>query len=285
MELTLKVLTGKYSGQVIKVHHEKFLIGRGEQCHLRPHSDAISRQHCALSQRGADVIVEDLGSRNGTIVNGEKITGPTVIHSGDQLIIGQLVFEVVMPLVRKTSAPTGDTVSSTAKVDTTSMKPAAAPPASPPAQGVPATKPVAVDPAPGIAASAVPKPAQPLKPAEPGLAAAKLPKVRSIDDVAQRVTAKKGDPEDQDISDWLMADDLESLTDTRTIQITSTQQMELLNAADDTVNETGNMSDSKAANKKEKVYGKLPPVPKPANAAKDSREAAAEALRKMMKNR
>jgi hypothetical protein len=119
----------------------------------------------------------------------------------------------------------------------------------------------------------------------PSLGGPRHPKIQSVEDVAKRVSSKKG-ADDGDIDDWLSDDNLDNLNDTRTIQITPAQQAELLasaeaeEAADEAAEKA---SDSKASNKK--VYGKLPPVPKQVNAAKDSREAAADVLRKMLKNR
>ena len=48
MELTIKLLSGRSKGQEIRIPSNKFLIGRAEDCHLRPHSDLISRHHCVL---------------------------------------------------------------------------------------------------------------------------------------------------------------------------------------------------------------------------------------------
>jgi DNA-binding NtrC family response regulator len=48
----------------------------------------VSRQHARAVRRGADVVVEDLGSRNGTRVNGVRIDGPTRVSSGDEITVG-----------------------------------------------------------------------------------------------------------------------------------------------------------------------------------------------------
>jgi serine phosphatase RsbU (regulator of sigma subunit) len=52
--------------------------------------DGLSREHFALERQGTDWTVRDLGSTNGTFVNGTRITGPTVLRSRDQITAGQL---------------------------------------------------------------------------------------------------------------------------------------------------------------------------------------------------
>jgi pSer/pThr/pTyr-binding forkhead associated (FHA) protein len=94
MELRLKVLGGKQAGQEIPIAGPKFLIGRGEECQLRPNSDAVSRQHCMLQLEDGRATVCDLGSRNGTLVNDQRVEGRYTLKTGDRLTIGQLRFEV-----------------------------------------------------------------------------------------------------------------------------------------------------------------------------------------------
>ncbi len=80
MDCTLKVMSGKYAGQLIKIPGTSFLIGRSEECQLRPHSDLISRQHCQLTIEGEQVTAADKGSRNGTFVNGVRVTEYVLDH-------------------------------------------------------------------------------------------------------------------------------------------------------------------------------------------------------------
>ncbi len=94
MELTLKVVSGKHAGQKLRIPTPKFLIGRGEDCHLRPNSDLVSRHHCILFVGDSGAAVRDLNSRNGTFVNDERISGDRPLRAGDRLKIGQLTFEV-----------------------------------------------------------------------------------------------------------------------------------------------------------------------------------------------
>ncbi len=89
----LKVVGGKHSGQVIPLNRRKFLIGREQDCQLRPNSDMVSRHHCVFSVDDFSVRLRDLGSTNGTLVNGEKIRRETVLEHGDRIVIGNLEFE------------------------------------------------------------------------------------------------------------------------------------------------------------------------------------------------
>ena len=96
MLFKLKVTKGANAGQEIIIDKDKFLIGRADDCNLRPHSDAISRRHCVIINSAKGVGVRDLKSRNGTVVNGKKITGDKRLRNGDLLEVGPLSFEVVL---------------------------------------------------------------------------------------------------------------------------------------------------------------------------------------------
>jgi len=94
MELTLKLLAGSSAGKEIRVPRNKFLIGRAEDCHLRPHSDMVSRHHCVLLIEEGFCAVRDFGSKNGTLVNEERVVGQRELKNGDKLKIGVLEFEI-----------------------------------------------------------------------------------------------------------------------------------------------------------------------------------------------
>ena len=94
MDVKLIVVGGKNSGQAIPVSGPKFFIGRGEDCQLRPRSDRVSRQHCAIVQEEGLVLVRDFGSKNGTFVNGEPVKAERELKAGDRLKVGPLEFDV-----------------------------------------------------------------------------------------------------------------------------------------------------------------------------------------------
>jgi len=93
MIVQLVVASGSRAGQIIPVSVEKFIVGRAEDCHLKPRSEVISRYHCAILV-GDDVVVRDLGSKNGVHLNGEKINAEQKLKNSDLLAIGPLEFYV-----------------------------------------------------------------------------------------------------------------------------------------------------------------------------------------------
>jgi len=101
MQVRLKILQGSNSGKEVKVPVPKCLIGRGDECHLRPQSEAISRRHCVIITSDTEVAVRDLNSRNGTYVNGERVAEETLLLTGDVLKVGPLEFEL---LIEQTAA-------------------------------------------------------------------------------------------------------------------------------------------------------------------------------------
>ena len=95
MKLKLKVLCGVYSGRVLTIDKSGFLVGRADECDLRLKSHNVSRHHCRILFENSQVIVEDLGSSNGTYVNGTRIEGRHLVREGDQITIQPLQFEVL----------------------------------------------------------------------------------------------------------------------------------------------------------------------------------------------
>ncbi|MEU9981612.1 DUF1707 and FHA domain-containing protein [Streptomyces sp. NPDC050856] len=69
-------------------------IGRDPANGLRLSHDTVSRSHAELSLRGGRWVLRDLGSTNGTTVNGHRVTGETVVRSGDMVSFGQMAFRL-----------------------------------------------------------------------------------------------------------------------------------------------------------------------------------------------
>lgn len=90
MDVILKVLEGAKTGTKIAVKKDEFLVGRSQKCSLCVGSSSVSRRHCQITRNGTTVTIKDLGSRNGTLVNGNKIEGEVELTSGDELGIGTL---------------------------------------------------------------------------------------------------------------------------------------------------------------------------------------------------
>lgn len=232
MDLKLKVSVGKNAGQELRIPAPKFLIGRGEDCQLRPKSDLISRHHCVLLIDEESVALRDLGSRNGTFVNDERVLGEVELKTGDRIKFGPLEFDVEISAV----AP-----------------------------------------------------------------AKKLPAVTSIKEAAERAAGGRG-TDDIDVASWLGSDD-PTTADIATRELRSAETEEIhgshtvtdatvadlnaadLNAADlppsDSASDTTSVVQPAHASKPKGKPGKLPVAPMKA----DSREAAADVLRKFFQRR
>jgi len=94
MVAKLVVATGKNAGKTIALKRTRLLIGRADECDIRPLSDEVSRRHCAVIVEPEGISVEDLRSRNGTFVNGKRIEARTLLADGDMLRIGSLELKV-----------------------------------------------------------------------------------------------------------------------------------------------------------------------------------------------
>src|SRR3954447_14533534 len=94
MKIQLIVVQGKPEGKAIPLNGPRFMIGRGEGCNLRPNSDQVSREHTEITVKDEAVTVRDLGSRNGTFLNGKRLGGPGALKNGDLLQVGPLTFAV-----------------------------------------------------------------------------------------------------------------------------------------------------------------------------------------------
>ncbi|MCB9709366.1 MAG: FHA domain-containing protein [Myxococcales bacterium] len=71
------------------------LIGRSDACGIVVKHNSVSRLHAALRLTDGGLLIEDLGSRNGTAVNGKRIQGAVLVMPGDVVILGQMVVDVV----------------------------------------------------------------------------------------------------------------------------------------------------------------------------------------------
>jgi pSer/pThr/pTyr-binding forkhead associated (FHA) protein len=96
MQVKLRVIGGKNDGKELEIKVPEFLIGRGDGVNLRPKSDLISRHHCAVILEDGQAFIKDLESRNGTHLNGERISGKVKMQVGDRLRVGRLQFEVLI---------------------------------------------------------------------------------------------------------------------------------------------------------------------------------------------
>ncbi len=77
--------------RIIPLDRDRLVIGRLPECDVVLAQREASRMHAAIVRDGADYYVEDLGSRNGTFVNGERVEGRRQLRDGDEVSIGNVV--------------------------------------------------------------------------------------------------------------------------------------------------------------------------------------------------
>jgi predicted component of type VI protein secretion system len=91
----LSIVSGPHAGETIEIHRGKLLVGREEDCQLRPDSEFVSRHHCVILLDEYTLRVRDLGSKNGTFVNGHRIgAGERILLHGDMVAIGEMMCQV-----------------------------------------------------------------------------------------------------------------------------------------------------------------------------------------------
>lgn len=71
---------------------EGAVLGRGEQAEIRLDDPFASSRHARLLRQGGIIVIEDLGSTNGTYLNEELLSGPQPLHQGDRVRIGDSEF-------------------------------------------------------------------------------------------------------------------------------------------------------------------------------------------------
>jgi diguanylate cyclase (GGDEF)-like protein len=83
----LMVMVGKSAGQVFRLTKSRTTIGRSKQAEIVLDDEGISRVHCAFTNDAGGWSVEDVGSTNGTIVNGERVSSIS-LQAGDRVQVG-----------------------------------------------------------------------------------------------------------------------------------------------------------------------------------------------------
>jgi diguanylate cyclase (GGDEF)-like protein len=81
----LIVLRGANVGEMYKLSKHESIVGRGQNVDVEILDDGASRRHAQIKMTDEGPIIEDLGSRNGTYVNGERISMPVTLHEGDKI--------------------------------------------------------------------------------------------------------------------------------------------------------------------------------------------------------
>ncbi|MCA3013460.1 MAG: FHA domain-containing protein [Myxococcaceae bacterium] len=95
-QYALKFISGKYQGGEFPLKVTKpCVIGRSSELDMVLVEDMVSRKHAKITWVQGKLNIEDLGSTNGTFVNGEKILKPSRIKEGDRILIGTSILKLV----------------------------------------------------------------------------------------------------------------------------------------------------------------------------------------------
>jgi DNA-binding NtrC family response regulator/pSer/pThr/pTyr-binding forkhead associated (FHA) protein len=101
-------LPGGESSRVVPVADgAEVVFGRQSGSQVWIDHDAVSRRHAMVRRRGIQIIVEDLGSRNGTLVNGTPITTPRRLSPGDEITVGPAIAIVATTTAMRRRTPVG----------------------------------------------------------------------------------------------------------------------------------------------------------------------------------
>ena len=121
MNYSLQVVRGRSEANTLKLMDGVNSIGRHDDCVIRIRSSQVSRRHCELFEEEDKLILRDLGSSNGTFVNGKRVLGKQTLKPGDVLTIGGVTLRV--DLLRGASKPAeGSSASQPAAGDTAEVK-------------------------------------------------------------------------------------------------------------------------------------------------------------------
>ncbi|MDP8943540.1 MAG: FHA domain-containing protein, partial [Actinomycetota bacterium] len=94
--------SGEGKGVTVRVEGERFVVGSGAECHLIVRDERAAPLHAYLETRAdGRVVLHDLGSEQGTFVNGERIDAPALLEGDEEIRVGDttLVASVAEPEV------------------------------------------------------------------------------------------------------------------------------------------------------------------------------------------
>jgi serine phosphatase RsbU (regulator of sigma subunit)/pSer/pThr/pTyr-binding forkhead associated (FHA) protein len=92
MQREIQILSPDGQTRIVPLEGQRISLGRSsitELCY--PDDSGLSRQHLAFEREGEDWTIRDLGSKNGTLLNGVRITAPQVLKPGDRVTAGHLI--------------------------------------------------------------------------------------------------------------------------------------------------------------------------------------------------
>jgi len=86
--------SGPNTGKIYPLEAPEILIGRDASNGIAINDAEVSRKHAKLSLQGSAYVIQDLGSTNGSFVNGQRITGSQVLNPGDMVSFGENIVVV-----------------------------------------------------------------------------------------------------------------------------------------------------------------------------------------------
>ena len=150
---------GSSSQQEYELGGEATIFGREAMNDVALYDPEVSRRHAQITFQGGRYIIEDLGSTNGTFVNGRRITTPTPLHNGDVIEMGESVsITFQSPVSAMDMDETVADADDIQAVSPTSQPQSIPPPTTPPAGFQSATPQAATDPYSGPQESLPPPP-------------------------------------------------------------------------------------------------------------------------------
>ena len=92
----LRFISGKYQGGEFPLRmNREIIIGRSSDLDMVLVEDMVSRRHAKITTTDTEILIQDVGSTNGTFVNGEKIAGRARLAEGDRILVGTSIIKVV----------------------------------------------------------------------------------------------------------------------------------------------------------------------------------------------
>ncbi len=165
----------------LEIGVDDVIVGRSTDCHWVISSGAVSRRHARIRRQSGDITIEDLGSSNGTFVNGVRLSEPHALHDDDTVKFGSVEARFFVPAKSAEADATvsisdlppamlGEAPKSEPSAHTGTATPAPAAPASKSAStgtGTTTSMPTRVEPAPSSETSVRPAPPPPPQPSAP----------------------------------------------------------------------------------------------------------------------
>ncbi len=103
--VSIKVVEGADKGMVYSIPDGGVIVGRSRTAEVQLQDGALSRQHCRFYYLNGFPMVEDLGSSNGTMVDGVSIVGPVPLALKDKVSLGETVLEIIEDVPFNLNAP------------------------------------------------------------------------------------------------------------------------------------------------------------------------------------